>query len=670
MRTNKAKGSNLFDRLDEMDVSTFGGFLNSILRQHFPQKPGNSPPNNPELEFRTIDGSGNNLADPGTGEALGPNEAGSAFSRVGPAHFAGDDGVTPIDNVNARTVSNVVLGQGEPIVPDGHGLSGMMHAWGQFLDHDLDLIRSGTEPFNIVVPDGDPQLGDGAIIAVNRSAMEQGTGTPENPATAINRITGWIDASMVYGSDVATAANLRLPDGHLATSEGGNLLIVNGRFQAGDVRAAETPPLTALQTLFVREHNFQVDRLMDEHPEWTGDQLYQHARAIVGAEIAHITYDEFLPHLLGPHALSRYKGYDPNVDPTITEEFAGAAYRFGHSTVSPETAKLDELGQAIGPTIQLRDAFGMAPADFASNGGADGILRHLGADHAMAMDGRIIEELRNFLVDGPTRVDLAAINIQRGRDLGLGTLNETREALGLKPYKSIDQITNDPGTRAALKEAYGEDGVNNIDLWVGGLAEKHAPGAMVGKTFQTIIGMQFEALRDGDRLWYEIQGFDKLTLNEIKGTTLADIIERNTDTQNIQDDVFVYYDRHSGALGDIGGEDPNAPQLVIGSEGADALVGGRKGDMLVAADGGLQTMSGKNGADQFIFGHDMEARITDFRPGVDKVVFEDAGEVNGFRDLSIRSDHGNAVIEANGNQIVLMGVRPYQLHSHDFIYES
>jgi hypothetical protein len=132
---------------------------------------------------------------------LGPNEAGSAFSRVGPAHFAGDDGVTPIDNVNARTVSNVVLGQGEPIVADGHGLSGMMHAWGQFLDHDLDLIRSGTEPFNIVVPDGDPQLGDGAIIAVNRSAMEQGTGTPENPATAINRITGWVDASMVYGSD-------------------------------------------------------------------------------------------------------------------------------------------------------------------------------------------------------------------------------------------------------------------------------------------------------------------------------------------------------------------------------------------------------------------------------------------------------------------------------------
>jgi Animal haem peroxidase len=97
-------------------------------------------------------------------------------------------------------------------------------------------------------------------------------------------------------------------------------------FAAGDVRAQENPDLTALQTLFVREHNYQVDLLHREHPNWSGDRLYQMARAITTAEIANITYNEFLPHLLGPNAIPAYHGYDPAVNPTITEEFEGAAY--------------------------------------------------------------------------------------------------------------------------------------------------------------------------------------------------------------------------------------------------------------------------------------------------------------------------------------------------------
>src|SRR5438132_941006 len=81
------------------------------------------------------------------------------------------------------------------------------------------------------------------------------------PATAVNAITGWLDASMVYGSTQATSDFLRLPDGHMKTSDGNNLPIVNGAFLAGDIRAQENPSVTALQTLFVREHNYQVDQL-------------------------------------------------------------------------------------------------------------------------------------------------------------------------------------------------------------------------------------------------------------------------------------------------------------------------------------------------------------------------------------------------------------------------
>ena len=97
-------------------------------------------------------------------------------------------------------------------------------------------------------------------------------------------MTGWLDGSQVYGSTAAVAASLRGSGGHLKT-EDNSLPVVNKQFLAGDVRAAENPSLTALQMLFVREHNFQVDRLARRRiPRWSDEHLYQEARAIVTAE--------------------------------------------------------------------------------------------------------------------------------------------------------------------------------------------------------------------------------------------------------------------------------------------------------------------------------------------------------------------------------------------------
>ena len=306
-----------------------------------------------------------------------------------------------------------------------------MYAWGQFIDHDLDLSKSDGKSFiNITIPADDPVFVPGSEIPLTRAVIDPATGVPGHPATAVNSITGWLDASMVYGSDAATAANLRLPDGHMKTSAGGNLPIgADGMFQAGDVRAAENPDLTALQALFVREHNYQVDRLQDLHPNWSGDQLYDNARAIVAAEIANITYDEFLPHLLGPDAIAPYHGYDPTVDPTITEEFAGAAYRFGHSIVSAELGQINEFGFETN-NQDLKEAFFETPAQFTEAGTADSLLRALASETHPALDEHIVDDLRNFLFDPPDGMDLAAINIERGRDLGLGTLNELAKHLG------------------------------------------------------------------------------------------------------------------------------------------------------------------------------------------------------------------------------------------------
>jgi hypothetical protein len=568
---------------------------------------------------------------------------------------------------NPRDISNIVVaGNGD--LPNPEGLSGMMYAWGQFIDHDLDLMQSGNVDISIIAPANDPDL-PGATIGMTRVLIDKNTGEGTGkPATAVNSITGWLDASMVYGSDAGTAAKLRLADGHMKTSVGDNLPIENGMFVAGDVRAAENPDLTALQTLFVREHNFQVDQLHNAHPTWTGEELYQQAKAIVTAEIERITYSEFLPHLLGPHALSAYHGYNPHVDPTITEEFAGAAYRFGHSIVSAEITAFGEQGQELAAQ-DLKDAFFEPASVFATTGdGADGLLRHLAADKSNALDVHIVDDLRNFLFDPGDGQDLAAINIQRGHDLGLGSLNETRIALHLKPYTSFDQITSDHDTAAALAQAYNGD-INSVDLWTGGLAENHLSGAMVGQTFEKIIADQFEALRDGDRFWYQNENFDAKTLAQIDSTTLSDIIERDTDTGHMQADAFVFYDRHSGTAGGIASEDPNAPQLVIGSNGPDTLVGGPKNDVLVAGTG-QQTMTGLAGADTFVFGNGpTNALITDFKPGVDHLEFDNAGNLS-TRDVSIKFDHGNTVLDVAGTHIVLAGVNPFQMSSHDLLIHA
>ncbi|MET3838653.1 peroxidase family protein [Bradyrhizobium sp. OAE829] len=615
-----------------------------------------------KIEYRSFDGSQNNRSD----STL--NAAGTEFSRIGTAHFA--DGISvPLGGNNPRTISNLVVGAGDADVANPEGVSAFMYAWGQFIDHDMTLTRTdGVNDISVVVPAGDPVFPAGTIIRITRAVTDPTTGAgTSNPAMAVNSNSAWLDASMVYGSSAAIAASLRTADGHMKTSAGDNLPIVNGMVVAGDGRAAENPALTALQTLFVREHNYQVDKLHHEHPTWNGDQLYNYARAIVSAEIANITYSEFLPNLVGKDALTPYDGYDPNVDPHLTLEFVAAAFRFGHSIVSGETEGLAENGEVIaGSEEDLKDVFFQPAADFIDNGGADGQLRHLAADPSQALDARIVEDLRNFLVDAPVSMDLAAINIQRARDLGLGTLNQTREALGLDPYTDFSQITSDPQTLAGLKAAYGN--VNNVGLWTGGLSENHVPGALVGETFQAILTMQFEALRDGDRLWFENQGFDARTLSEIKGTTLADIILRNTDTKHIQDDVFVTYVRHTGLAGGVESEDPDARQIVIGSNGTDTLIGGPQGDYLFAGTG-KQTMTGNAGADRFVFDLGAtKAKITDFDPDVDLLVFKHAGRLD-FRDVKISGNHGNTIVQVGDDWIELTGVRPYELSKHDFLFD-
>ena len=631
-----------------------GSALSPLPAAPRPLPPGAAP----RTRYRSIDGTGN-----GTPTST-INAVGADFSRLGPARFA--DGVRSMVSgaPNARMISNVVVaGQGEVANPEG--LSGMMYAWGQFIDHDLDLMSSdGVTSIAIDIPADDPVL-QGTTIPMTRTVIDPLTGVAGRPAAAINGITGWLDGSMVYGSDAVTANALRSADGHLLTSAGNNLPIVNGQFRAGDVRVQETPDLTALQTLFLREHNRLVDRLAQQHPTWSGDQLYQEARAIVGAEIAVITYKEFLPHLIGSRAIAPYRGFNPAVDARLSEEFAGAAFRFGHSIVSANLEKIGEQGQTLGTPVSLREAFFQSTGDFVADGGAAGLLRHLAADRSNALDVHLVDDLRNFLDVGPMAMDLAAINIQRGRDLGLGTLNQTRAALGLKAYRTFAEITADPATAAALQTAYGQ--VDAVELWIGGLAERHVAGGMVGETFQRIIAQQFQALRDGDASWYQNQGFDAATLREIEATTLSKLILRNTDTAHIQADAFVYTERRGGQVSGDQIADPLMPQLVVGSDGGDRLIGGAVDDVLVAGTG-RQILQGLGGRDTFVFSKTgIDAVILDYRPGVDRLQFESLG-APGPAGPRLQQGIGETRVTFGGDVLTLLGVKASDLRPSDFTF--
>jgi peroxidase len=525
------------------------------------------------LEFRTMSGYNNNLAnaDWGTPEYH--------LLRMGEAAY--EDGIDEPRGgftsslPNPRAISQTVFDQNSSI-PNSLGASDWLWQWGQFIDHDLDLTPATSgESFNILVPAGDPlfdPLNTGTQeMSLTRSIYDTLTGTStSNPREQINEITAYIDGSNIYGSDDERAEALRTNDGtgklKISIGDNGEILLpfntaglenddpfgrpASQLFLAGDTRANEQTGLTATHTLFVREHNRLADnidqRLDNGEPAIVNlwfesglseeDFIYESARRIVGAEIQAITYNEFVPILLGNNALGNYNGYDETVNPGISNEFSTAAFRVGHTMLSPELQRINPDGTSD-TSLNLRSSF--FNPDIITTDGIDSVLLGLASQEAQEIDTKLIDDVRNFLfgMPGSGGMDLASLNIQRGRDHGLPSYNDTREALGFDPITNFSEISSDPSVQTALQDAYGN--VDDIDLWVGGLAEDHLTGALVGETFHEILTDQFVRLRDGDRFYFENDPTLQVLAPNVGDTTLADVITANSDITTIQDNVFL-----------------------------------------------------------------------------------------------------------------------------------
>ncbi len=504
------------------------------------------------LDEPAFDGYENNLNEPSM------NAAHELLARWLPSAYA--DGVAALagaDRPNPRVISNGIFAQSESR-PNEAGLTDFFWQWGQFLDHDIDLTDGvdPAEPADIAIPVGDaffdPLATGDAVLPFNRSLYDRDTGTGvSNPRQQINEITGWIDGSQIYGSDMDRADRLRTHDGTGRMRMSRNRLLplespdddnaggnTPGMFLAGDIRANEQVGLTAMHTLFVREHNRLAERLGQRTPGLSGEEIYQRSRALVTAQLQVITYREFLPRLLGVGAIPPYEGYDPNVDARIMNSFSTAAFRFGHSLLSPQLLRLNADGtEHESGHLALRAAF-FAPHELIDHG-IEPILRGLAEQVCQQLDAQVIDDVRNFLFGRPGAggFDLVALNIQRGRDHGLPSYNAARVAAGLDPVTSFDDISRDESLREQLRETYGT--VSALDLWVGGLAEDHLSGAQVGPLFHAMLVRQFTALRDGDRFWYENR-FGPDTVRSLEETRLAHVIRRNTRiAEELPSDVFV-----------------------------------------------------------------------------------------------------------------------------------
>lgn len=497
---------------------------------------------------RTFDGTCNNIS------STAASEYGATDIQLTRNHGTnyGDGNRTMAGQTwaNPRSISNIVVNQTSSI-PSPDNLSSLVFTWGQFLDHDITLSpENAADNADIPLPNNEPTFT--SPIHFSRSEVYPGS----SPRDQINIITAWIDASNVYGSDQTRANWLRtFQDGKLKTSMG-DLLPYNTTnaeatgsidsnapsmagdnggttvtYVAGDIRAAEQPGLTSLHTLFVREHNRLCDEMLTQG--MTNDEtIYQAARKMVGALVQKITFEDFLPSL--GLDVGGYTGYDPSANPNIISEFSTAAYRIGHTMVTENMELRDNDGNLIN-TLPLLQAF-FNPSIVANNG-IEPILMGLGAQVQEDVDPFIVSSLRDFLF--PTAgspvafgLDLASLNIQRGRDHGLVDFMTIKSRSSCEPIDSFEKINSDPNISSKLREAYNND-INSIDLWIGLLAEEKLSSSSFGPTMHSILYKQFKALRDGDYYYYKNDPtINANQLSEIRNTNLRDIIIRNTSISN------------------------------------------------------------------------------------------------------------------------------------------
>ncbi|XP_077546923.1 peroxidase-like isoform X3 [Haemaphysalis longicornis] len=545
----------------------------------------------PTKPFREADGSCNNLQNPGWGRA------GSCMNRLLPPAYS--DGISKPRVAangaalpNARYISYTVHPDANNPATD---ITHMVMQLGQFIDHDFALAplepdpqeivnlgnpnnpidccspsrRNMSECFSITIPSGDP-----FFAAFGQTCMNMPRSAPCTRCNLGYReqqdvLTSFLDGSQIYGSSLNDTRRLRLLQGGLLkyqqTSAAGELLPrsfypTRDRcsnpsknqycFRAGDERVNEHPGLTSVHTVWLRQHNLLAD-FLGQTLNLNDETLFQVVKRIVESQFQHIVYKEWLPVVIGPAAMTTYQlnpltsgftTYDPNVDATMLNEFAAAAFRLGHTLINGSFL-LDTVNGQF--TFELKENY-FFPFNF-YNGDLDDVLLGLIKQRAQTFDKFVTTGVSNHLYrlrNESFGLDLITLNIQRAREHGI------RPYVDYLKFCTNDDITSFDGLKKYIdgsvvdlyKTIYAN--VKDIDLFSAGISEIHVPGGIVGPTFACILGNLFRRTKFGDRFYYEhgnqAGSFTSAQLTEIRKTTFARILCDNSDSiTSLPKNVFI-----------------------------------------------------------------------------------------------------------------------------------
>ncbi|CAK9299791.1 unnamed protein product [Gordionus sp. m RMFG-2023] len=479
---------------------------------------------------------------------------------------------------------------------DAPQLSVLTTIWGQFIDHDMTKTMLASKPdgngMDCCDEDIDSQLCDHInttqdsffhsfnvkCLGFTRSqSMDD-----QKASEQVNEMTSFLDASPIYGVTEQRIKNLRtfekgmmkstLPIKRTGMKKSILPLLddeeacadqaTNSKGQcvlAGDDRFAEQISLTLMHIILLRQHNVIAEKLASLNLKWNDERIFQETRKIIIAMVQLITYQEYLPLILGLEAAKKngfllvenkgyFKGYDPRMNPTTRNEFVSAAFRFGHSMITTNYDCLDKNfnGFKSIPPIPLRTVFlanffyHNPPTSIFINSNtvniADCLLRGLVSKPAKIVDQILSEEVRQHLFQSTTQsfgIDLGSMNIMRGRDHGLQSYVNFRKLCQLSTPRTFDDLINIIPNNSidAFKLLY--KSTLDLDLFPVGLAEFPLKGSLLGPTFTCLLAKQFKALRSGDSYWFENDIpkalFTLEQLLEIRKVTLAKLVCGNAD---------------------------------------------------------------------------------------------------------------------------------------------
>ncbi len=484
---------------------------------------------------------------------------------------------------------------------------------------NLPLLRTDSYGKFIPGPNGFAQLvvGVGADNIANTPDDMVIEGNPTaNGGHGVNVPANVIRIGHAFLEDIANSAVPRTSSGAMKIPDADNIInsgpaapgeyddeLLDAHFIAGDGRGNENIGLTTVHTVFHAEHNRTVEYIKDlvtnsgdaafiaqwhlPGGAWNGERLFGAAKFATEMQYQHLQFEEFA-RTIQPN-VDAFAGYNSTIDPAIMAEFAHVVYRFGHSMLTETVARTNANGSSN--DIGLIQAF-LNPVEFRDNyanniDAASAVVRGMTHQVGNEIDEFVTEALRNNLLGLP--LDLPTINLTRGRDAGIPSLNEARRMFyedtghnsALLPYESwadfglsirhpeslvnfvatygthpsilnaetladkraaaellVNGGAGAPGDRINFMSSTGAwanlpagdiiTGLDAVDFWIGGLAENQAPfGGLLGSTFNFVFETQLEKLQDGDRFYYLERTAGLNFLTELEQSSFAEMIMLN-----------------------------------------------------------------------------------------------------------------------------------------------